>query len=182
MLMSTVEWLGPAPPARVNAGLRERGIELRARRQAASEGHGPVVICSRDARRAPRGAGGRPWIWVALGPVPNRLATEAVLRGAYDVISIKSADAAETLARRIAELLTPEPGGAARRHDRDDQPAGRGGSLDQVARVAATSMPVLLTGETGTGKEVMARLIHAWSPRRDKPLRADQLRRDSRTS
>jgi DNA-binding NtrC family response regulator len=37
--------------------------------------------------------------------------------------------------------------------------------LRQVAQAARTSMPVLLTGETGTGKEVAARLLHAWSRR-----------------
>jgi DNA-binding NtrC family response regulator len=37
--------------------------------------------------------------------------------------------------------------------------------LDAVARVAPTSVPVLVLGETGTGKEVMARAIHGLSRR-----------------
>jgi transcriptional regulator with PAS, ATPase and Fis domain len=37
-------------------------------------------------------------------------------------------------------------------------------------RVAAASIPILILGETGTGKEVLARSIHERSPRHDKPM------------
>ena len=42
--------------------------------------------------------------------------------------------------------------------------------LDKVGRVAPTDATVLICGETGTGKELIARAIHSNSQRRDKPL------------
>ena len=41
--------------------------------------------------------------------------------------------------------------------------------LGQVREVAALDTTVLLEGESGTGKDVMAKLIHAWSQRASQP-------------
>ena len=43
-------------------------------------------------------------------------------------------------------------------------------SLRQVEQVAATKTAVLIQGETGTGKELIARAIHARSDRNKRPL------------
>ena len=42
--------------------------------------------------------------------------------------------------------------------------------LDQVGAAAATSVPVLIVGEPGTGKRLVARTIHQLGPRRQAPL------------
>lgn len=47
---------------------------------------------------------------------------------------------------------------------------GLRGVMDMVRQVAPLSSPVLLLGETGTGKEVIAGAIHNLSPRKDSPF------------
>jgi transcriptional regulator with GAF, ATPase, and Fis domain len=42
--------------------------------------------------------------------------------------------------------------------------------LDQVDTLSKTTVPVLLLGETGTGKDLLARALHHGSPRREKPF------------
>jgi DNA-binding NtrC family response regulator len=43
--------------------------------------------------------------------------------------------------------------------------------LEEAGRLASQDSPLLLTGESGTGKSRLARLIHGRSPRRGQPLR-----------
>jgi anaerobic nitric oxide reductase transcription regulator len=42
--------------------------------------------------------------------------------------------------------------------------------MQEVQLVAATEMPVLIAGETGVGKELVAAMVHASSARRERPL------------
>ncbi len=74
--------------------------------------------------------------------------------------------------------LTSEQVEAMRRLDRGAEPAetiiGRSPALrrllQSVGKVGRSMVPVLLRGETGTGKELVADAIHLASPRRDQPM------------
>ncbi len=72
--------------------------------------------------------------------------------------------------RRAADSLTRQLRAAGRLGDL----AGTSKTMQQVMMTIETVAPstasVLITGETGTGKEVVARTLHKLSPRREKPF------------
>jgi DNA-binding NtrC family response regulator len=162
--MHCVAWVGTPPPRALAERLR--GREIRIDRDE-TEGL-PLVVSTATAAKlpSPRSERGR-WLWVSGQKVPEGRASDAVLRGAYDVVALVAPDAIETIVTRLEELLTPDPPLPVASHVVQESPASRA-VVRQIARAAVTSMAVLLTGETGTGKEVAARLIHSWSTRRDR--------------
>ncbi|HEY1907474.1 MAG TPA: sigma-54 factor interaction domain-containing protein, partial [Myxococcaceae bacterium] len=152
--MESVRWLGAGAPA-VWEALSARGIT----RAAAA----PVaVVHARQWSEAPRPAG--PWVWLCPGTVSAADRRAATLAGCYAVVEARAPGAVERLAERIGELSEPGPVPVPDPDVVAESTATRA-VLRQVALAARTSMPVLLTGETGTGKEVAARLLHAWSER-----------------
>jgi DNA-binding NtrC family response regulator len=165
--MDRVSWHGSAAPREVARALRDARIQVaRADREAADV---PAVIFTATGRPPRARESVRPWIWLSSAHVEQSGRLEAVLRGAYAVVSLKTPGAVDKLIARLRELLVHEPPPEAPAHIVAESDASRQ-VVAQVARVAPASMPVLITGETGTGKEVVARLLHAWSPRQQKPF------------
>jgi two-component system response regulator HydG len=117
-------------------------------------------------------------IMTAFGDVQS--AVDAMQRGAFHYVT--KPFELETL-RRLVERATREralsrENAQLRRTLRENLSAHRliGQSLPMrtlralIERVAPATTPVLITGETGTGKELVALAIHADGPRADKPF------------
>jgi len=115
-------------------------------------------------------------ILTAFGTVER--AVQAMQLGAFDFLTkpftadhltvvINKALSTLTLHRQV-EVLQKEVG------SHYDQIVGTNAKMAAQLTVAKQTAPsnvtVLLLGETGTGKEVVARAIHQWSPRRSKPF------------
>ena len=107
----------------------------------------------------------------AWGSIP--LAVEGVRAGAFDFITKPWDNAA--LVQRIATALELSGGKRGSEGDLDrSRIIGESPALlqvlDTVRRVAATDAPLLIMGENGTGKELIAETLHANSRRRGAPF------------
>ncbi|HME96642.1 MAG TPA: sigma-54 dependent transcriptional regulator [Methylomirabilota bacterium] len=119
----------------------------------------PVIICTAHADLA--------------------TAVRAMKLGAYDyltkpfdvdllALTVGRAVERGQLRSRIDELKRQGPDSSLA--ERMGGSAAIGQVIQQVARVAESSFTVLVQGETGTGKELVARAIHQQSPRRPAPF------------
>ncbi|MEK7443817.1 MAG: sigma-54 dependent transcriptional regulator [candidate division NC10 bacterium] len=123
---------------------------------------------------------------ILMTAVPDvRTAVECIKAGAYEYL-VKPFDVDEILllVRQAAQQRVLEREVCYLREELDrtrgvDALVGRHPAMvrlyETIAQVAQTHATVLITAETGTGKELVARAIHRQSPRRDQPLVAVNL-------
>jgi DNA-binding NtrC family response regulator len=106
-------------------------------------------------------------------------AVEALRRGASDFLRkpFRVDELRQSVERALSLRSPAEPPGATRATAPRPTPSSLIGDSpalravrEQIARCAATPSTVLITGESGVGKELVANAIHAASPRRDRPF------------
>ena len=150
------------------------------------EGKGDLVISDvvmpdgNGLEQLPKIAAARPGLPVIVISAQNTIMTaiQAAEADAYDYLP-KPFDLPD-LMKRAARALevkrrSPQQRGASQPSENSDLPlVGRTPAMQGlyrlVARVMNTSLPVLITGESGTGKSLIARAIHDFSDRRSLPF------------
>ena len=123
---------------------------------------------------------------MVTGYATIKSAVEAIQKGAYDYLPKPfTPDEVRVIIERAAEKIRLESENDALRRGLQPQVTfqniiGNSPALQRVfeliQKVADTDSNILLTGETGTGKELVAKAIHNLSRRREKPFQPDQLR------
>jgi len=120
---------------------------------------------------------GDPPVIMMSGHGTVETAVEATRLGAYDFLEKPLSTAKLLLAvRRALEAaeLRQENIGLKREAFQAPEPIGRSAVMnalrDQVRRIAEHDTSVLITGESGSGKELIARYLHAHSPRASGPF------------
>jgi two-component system response regulator AtoC len=127
-----------------------------------------------------RAAGGPALVIMMSAYGTEDAALEAMKQGAYDyvakpfradeiVLVLRKAEEREHL-RGEVESLRAALGAVAASPAIVAESGAMRDALDVVAKVAPHRTTVLLTGPSGTGKEVLARALHRLSPRADRPF------------
>jgi two-component system, NtrC family, response regulator HydG len=108
------------------------------------------------------------------------LAVESMRRGSFDFITkpfapeVLLASASRAVERTRLLRENGRLRDAVLRLEGSSEITGRSPAIcqlrEKIARVAPTNATVLITGETGTGKELVARAVHSNSSRTSKPL------------
>ncbi|MFZ5441151.1 MAG: sigma 54-interacting transcriptional regulator [Myxococcota bacterium] len=105
------------------------------------------------------------WVWLC-GERPAVQAIQAAVdAGALDVLDASQPGWEGRLLARLEETQVVDPPLPVVKGFVAESPAAKA-LLRNLWLAAQTSMPVLLTGETGTGKEVASRFVHQWSSRK----------------
>jgi DNA-binding NtrC family response regulator len=157
------------------AALSEGGFDLVVTDLRMPDLSGLDLLCQGKARRPDAR-----WIIItAFGSIGN--AVEAMKAGASDYLTkpFQSPDELRRVVRRVLKeadaetkisLLSEELG----KHFPPAEMIFLGDRMEGVHRMvreaAPTGVSVLVTGPSGTGKELVARLIHRLSPRREEPF------------